>query len=152
MACHRGDDKLFFRLLITIISPSGVYFTASAFAQVPSGAQANDKFWPVRNHQKLADAKSMALDGKPLNFDIPLEKASPPGVKSRSLINSDVKVLFEQGYQARQQGHYKEAIEKLEKASALSPDNPDILRELPSRYFVNSLKWFRMISRQKPVW
>ncbi|WP_149867543.1 tetratricopeptide repeat protein [Bartonella apihabitans] len=68
----------------------------------------------------------MALDGKPLNFDIPLEKASPPGVKSRSLINSDVKVLFEQGYQARQHGHYKEAIEKLEKASALSPDNPDI--------------------------
>lgn len=130
MACHRGEDKLFFRLLITIISSSGVYFTASAFAQVPSGAQANDKFWPVRNHQKLADAKSMALDGKPLNFDIPLEKASPPGVKSRSLINSDVKVLFEQGYQARQQGHYKEAIEKLEKASALSPDNPDILREL----------------------
>jgi len=130
VACQRRNNKRFFRLLIAIISCSGVFFTASAYGQPSAETQKNDDFRSIRNLRKLVDKKSFALGGTPLNFDIPLEKAPPPGMKSRPLLNNNAKVLFEQGYQARREGHYQEAIDKLEKASALSPDNPDILREL----------------------
>lgn len=127
MLSKGAKKRTYLRILMTLLSSSGVLLGLLTQAQAEDDLSSPENF--TRSPYEIKRKQLAAADNH-LNYDRPQEKSSPSPSNSRSRFSNDAKALFELGYKKRHEGKYQDAVVSLEKAATITPDNPDILREL----------------------